>query len=67
VNISEIVNTPTSFRNTHTEYVQCDNFGNILRRYQSLQSAQYMISLGEGFVVEVFVEKGKIIAIGEEL
>jgi hypothetical protein len=67
MNIKDITSQPTSFTSASLEYAHVDKDDNIIRTYATLQSAKYMAELINGYVLEVFTIKNKILAIGDML
>lgn len=65
MNINDIVSQPTSFTSAVLEYAHVDSQHNIIRIYTTLQSAKYMSELSNGYVLEVFTIRNKILAIGD--
>jgi hypothetical protein len=68
VNINEIVSQPSSMTSASLQYARVDEDNNIVMTYTTLQSAKYMVELsGKGYVLEVFMIRDKILAIGDIL
>jgi hypothetical protein len=67
VNINDIVSQPTSMTSASLQYAHVDSNDNIVQVYTTRQSAQYMVSLLGGYVLEVFRVRDKILAIGDVL
>jgi len=65
MNINDIISQPTTFTSASLQYAHVDSSDNIVQIYTTRQSATYMVSLLDGYVLEVFAMKNKILAIGD--
>jgi hypothetical protein len=59
------VSQPTIFTNVSLQYAHVKDDGEVLKIYTTLQSAKYMVELLDGYVLEVFTIRNKILAIGD--